>query len=45
MKMPDEYKRNYRFKTDNSKERKVINITIILIILGLVAWYAAEYFA
>lgn len=45
MKLPDDYKRNYRFKTDNTKEQKMIRIVIVLVVLGLIAWYLAEYFA
>ncbi|GAB1464013.1 hypothetical protein [Pedobacter sp. UBA4863] len=45
MKLPDDYKRNYRFKTDNTNEQKMIRIVIVLVVLGLIAWYLAEYFA
>ena len=43
--LPGNYKRNYRFKTDNSAEEKVIKIVIAIVVLGLIAWYALAYFA
>ncbi len=42
--LPSDYKRKYRFKTDHSKEKKVMNITIIVLILMVVAWYVYNYF-
>ncbi len=38
--LPSDYKRKYRFKTDTSKEKKYMNITIIVTLIVLaVLWY------
>jgi hypothetical protein len=40
MRMPDDYKRKYRFKTDTSKEKRYMNIAIIVsLIILMVLWY------
>lgn len=35
----DHYKRKYRFKTDTSKERRYMNIIIIIALILLILWY------
>ncbi len=38
----DDYKRKYRFRTDTSKERKYLNMAVIItIIIGLLFWFFA----
>ncbi len=38
--LPSDYKRKYRFKTDTSKEKKYMNISIIIsVIILIVLWY------
>ncbi|WP_379083969.1 hypothetical protein [Pedobacter sp. UC225_65] len=38
--LPSDYKRKYRFRTDTSKERKYMNIAIIVtLIILMVLWY------
>ena len=38
--LPSDYKRKYRFRTDTSKERKYMNIAIIVtLIVLMVLWY------
>ncbi len=38
--LPSDYKRKYRFRTDTSKERKYMNIAIIVTLIVLMAlWY------
>lgn len=38
--LPGNYKRKYRFRTDTSKERKYINIAIIVtLIVVMLLWY------
>lgn len=38
--LPSDYKRKYRFRTDTSKEKKYMNIAIIVTIIVLaVLWY------
>ncbi len=40
MRMPDDYKRKYRFKTDTTKERRYMNIAIIVsLIIMIVLWF------
>ncbi|MDQ8054117.1 MAG: hypothetical protein REI78_13870 [Pedobacter sp.] len=39
MKTPGDYKRNYHFKSDTSKEKRYFNISIIVsIIILIVVW-------
>jgi hypothetical protein len=39
MKTPDDYKRKYRFKSDTSKEKKYLNISLIVsVIIILILW-------
>jgi len=33
------YKRNYRFRTDTSKEKRYMNIVIIIALILLILWY------
>lgn len=42
--LPSDYKRKYQFKTDNSREKKIMNITVAVLIIMVVAWYAYKYF-
>lgn len=44
MKLPSDYKRNYRFRTDTSKEKKYINAILLVMVLLVVLWYAYKYF-
>ncbi|SOD15485.1 hypothetical protein [Pedobacter xixiisoli] len=44
MKLPNDYKRNYRFRTDTSKEKKYLNIILIIMVVLVVLWYAYKYF-
>ncbi|MGE6221718.1 hypothetical protein ACQKCH_17975 [Nubsella zeaxanthinifaciens] len=44
MKLPSDYKRNYRFRTDTSKEKKYINTIITVSIIAVIAWYIYKYF-
>lgn len=38
--LPSDYKRKYRFRTDTSKERKYMNIVVIVtIIILMILWY------
>lgn len=38
--LPSDYKRKYRFRTDTSKERKYMNIVVIVtIIILMIVWY------
>jgi cytochrome c1 len=38
--LPSDYKRKYKFKTDTSKERKYMNIAIIVsLIMMIILWY------
>lgn len=38
--LPSDYKRKYRFRTDTTKERKYMNIAIIVtLIILMVLWY------
>lgn len=37
--LPGDYKRNYKFRTDTSKEKKIINIVIVLTILFVIAYW------
>lgn len=38
--LPSDYKRKYKFRTDTSKERKYMNIAIIVsLIIIIVLWY------
>ncbi len=37
--LPSDYKRKYRFKTDTSKEKKILNIVIVISILFVVLWW------
>ena len=37
--LPSDYKRNYRFKTDRTKERKYVNISIALTIILALLWF------
>jgi hypothetical protein len=40
MKTPGDYKRNYKFKTDGTKERRYMNITLIVsLIIVIILWY------
>lgn len=42
MKLPNDYKRKYKHKSDTKVERKTMNIMLIVVILIIVAWYAFE---
>lgn len=44
MKLPSDYKRNYRFRTDTSKEKKYINIMLIVCLVLVILWYVYKYF-
>lgn len=37
--LPGDYKRKYRFRTDTSKEQKIVNIAIILSIIFVIAYW------
>lgn len=38
--LPSDYKRKYRFRTDTSKEKRYMNIAIIVtLIVLIVLWY------
>ncbi len=38
--LPSDYKRKYKFRTDTSKERRYMNIAIIVsLIILIVLWY------
>jgi hypothetical protein len=38
--LPGDYKRKYRFKTDTTKERRYMNIAIIVsLILVMILWF------
>ncbi|SFG94856.1 hypothetical protein SAMN04489864_103387 [Pedobacter insulae] len=38
--LPNNYKRKYRFRTDTSKEKRIMNITItVTLIILFVLWY------
>jgi hypothetical protein len=38
--LPSDYKRKYKFRTDTSKERKYMNIAIIVsLIMVIILWY------
>jgi hypothetical protein len=42
MKTPDNFRRNYKFKTNTKAERRIMNITVATIIVALVIWYAYQ---
>lgn len=37
--LPGDYKRNYKFKTDTSKEQKYVNISIGITIALAILWF------
>lgn len=37
--LPGDYKRKYKFKTDTSKEQKIINIVIAISILFVIIYW------
>ena len=37
--LPGDYKRKYRFRTDTSKEQKIMNIVITISIIFVVVWW------
>lgn len=38
--LPSDYKRKYKFRTDTSKEKKYMNIAIIVtLIILMILWY------
>lgn len=37
--LPSDYKRNYKFKTDTSKEQKYVNISIAVTIVLALLWF------
>lgn len=39
MKLPGDYKRNYRFRSDTSKEQRYLTITITVVIILAILWY------
>lgn len=39
MKLPDDYKRRYRFKSDTSKEQRYINIMVVVVVIAVILWY------
>lgn len=42
--LPSNYKRNYRFKTDTSKESKYFNLVIWAVIILAILWYGYTNF-
>ncbi|GEM_PF-931165 len=44
MKLPSDYKRNYKFRTDTSKEKKYINAILFIMVALVVLWYVYKYF-
>jgi hypothetical protein len=40
MRTPDDYKRKYKFRTDTTKERRYMNIAIIIsLIIVMILWF------
>ena len=38
--LPSDYKRKYKFRTDTSKEKRYMNVTIIVtLIVLIILWY------
>ena len=42
MKTPNDYKRNYKFRTNTKIEKRIMNITVLLVILFIMIWYAYQ---